>query len=272
MIYKLRNILLIMASVAIVLAIIFNEFLVYSAIFVGAMIVFYALYAAFLRTKDEEIETLRARLESDEDRLQKMESENEELRSRKLNLSAIKQILDVGLFEVDTNFTRTWNEEQITDEGKTIQFIGALRVEIVAKYGVDLNELRIKHTDREVLIANMNLKSLSFTDLDYNWVIAEVLEHKKPYLGGSHRRTNPLLQNEATRIKERLQKRIHEEVKEGPEELNAVIEILKKQLLNSISALLGLRDKEVRFVDESDDSFQKLDGVKSLTSEKVASR
>ena len=261
---NLRNILIIMAVVAIVLAIIFNEFLAYSAIFVGAMIVFYAIYSAFIGTKDAEIQLLKEKLEKDDATLSRIKSENEELRNRKFNLSAIRQILDVGLFEVDTNFTRTWNEEQITDDGKTIQFIGALKVDVVAKYGVDLNELRIKNTDDEVLIANMNLKSLSFTDLNYNWIIAEVLEHKKPYLGGSHKRTNTMLQLEANKIMSRLQKRVHEEVKQGPDELNAVIEILKKQLTQSVAAFLGIQSRKVRFVNETDDSFKKLEGISQL--------
>ena len=253
-----------MASVAILLAIIFNEFLAYSAIFVGAMVVFYTLYSAFIRTKDAEIQSLREKLEAEDAQLMKVRNENEELRNRKFNLSAIRQILDVGLFEVDTNFTRTWNEEQISDEGKTIQFIGALKVDLIAKYGVDLNELRIKYHNDEVLIANMNLKSLSFTDLNYDWIIAEVLEHKKPYLGGSHRRTNPLLQLEATKIKERLQKRVHEEVKLGPDELNTVIDILKKQLTHSVAAFLGIHDKKVRFVDQADETYKQLDGITAI--------
>lgn len=263
---NLRNILIAMAAVALLIAIMFNEFLVYSVIFVGAMIVFYALYSAFIRTKDDEIESLRKKLEQEDAQLSKVRMENEELRSRKFNLSAIRQILDVGLFEVDTNFTRTWNEEQISDEGKTIQFIGALKVDLIAKYGVDLNELRIKYSNDEVLIANMNLKSLSFTDLNYDWIIAEVLEHKKPYLGGSHRRTNPLLQLEATKIKDRLQKRVHEEVKQGPDELNTVIDILKKQLTHSVAAFLGIHDKKVRFVDTADESFKQLDGIGQIGS------
>lgn len=263
---NLRNILLVMAAVAVVLAIIFNEFLAYSAIFIAAMVIFYALYSAFLRTKDAEIETLRAELATENANLSKVQSENDELRTRKFNLSAIREILDVGLFEVDTNFTRTWNEEQISDTGKTVQFIGALRVDMVAKYGVDLTKIRIKYTDKEVLIANMDLKSLSFTDLDYNWIIAEVLEHKKPYLGGKHRRTDSLLQLEANKIKERLQKRVHEEVKKGPDELNAVIKILRDQLIHSIAALLGLQEKNVRFVDDADSSFKQLEAIAQIES------
>lgn len=253
---KLRNSLLILAAIAIVLAIIFNEFIAYAAIFIGAMIVFYALYSAFVGGKDKEIQALRNQLASEENELKKIRNENEELRNRKFNLSAIRRILDVGLFEIDTNFTRTWNEELLTDDGKTVQFIGALRVDLIAKYGVDLNELRIKYDAKEVQIANMHLKSLSFTDLNYDWIIAEVLEHKKPYIGGKYRRTGNILELEANRIKDRLQKRTHEEVKQGPEELAPMINILKKHLAESIATLPGLEGRHVRFVDESDDTFQ----------------
>jgi hypothetical protein len=263
---NLRNALLIMAAVAIALAIIFNEFLAYSAIFVGAMIVFYGLYAAFLRTKDEEIEKLKNQLAQDETQLAKVREENEELRHRKLNISAIRQIFDVGLFEVDTNFTRTWNEEILTDDGKTVQFIGALRVDVIAKYGIDLHEIKVKKQGDEVLIANMQLKALSFSDLDYKWVIAEVLEHKKPYLGGRHRRTNTMLELEANKIKERLQKRIHEEVKHGPEELNTIVNVLKTQLRHAVATVLGLKDQKVRFVDEEGEGFEPIDGIKQIDS------
>jgi len=249
-----------MAGVAILLAIIFNEFLAYAAIFVGAMIIFYGLYHAFLRTKDAEIDDLKAKLNQEESQLEKVKEENQELRTRKLNVSAIRQILDVGLFEIDTNFTRTWNEEIETDMGKTVQFIGALKVNIIAKYGVDLNELRIKTEGEEVQIANMHLKSLAFTDLNYDWIISEVLEHKKPYLGGTHRRTNPILELEANKIKERLQKRTHEEVKQGPEELEAITAILKRQLTHSIALLLGIKDHQVKFVEGFDEEFKTIEG------------
>jgi hypothetical protein len=253
---RLRNALLIMAAVAIALALILNEFVAYSAVFIGAMVVFYGLYQVFLKTKDEEIDALRHKLGEEEAVLQKTREENEELRTRKFNLAAVRKILDVGLYEIDTNFTRTWNEEIEIETGKTVQFIGALKVEIIAKYGVDLNEIRIKQVDDEIQIANLNLKSLSFKDLNYNWVIAEVLEHKKPYLGSTHRRTNPLLELQATKIKERLQQRTHEEIKQGPEELETVSSILKQQLTQTVASILGYREDKVTFVEEADVDFE----------------
>lgn len=264
MLKNLRNALLLMAVVAIALAVIFNEFLVYAAIFVGAMIIFYGLYYAFLRTKDAEIDQLKSKLNEEEHLLEKVQKENEELRHRKLNLSAIKQILDVGLYEIDTNFTRTWNEEMTTETGKIVQFIGALKVDLIAKYGVDLKEMKVKTIGDEVHIANLNLKSLSFTELDYDWVIAEVLEHKKPYLGSKHRRTNTMLELEANKIKQRLQKRTHEEVKQGPEELNTLTAILKKQLVHSIALLIGVKDEQIKLVENVDGEFETIEEIRRI--------
>jgi len=255
---KLRNILVGAAIVAITLAILFNEFLAYSAIFIGAMAVFYGLYSAFLKTKNAEIDALKESLEREEQALEKVKNENHELRSRKFNLSSVKQILDVGLFELDTNFTRTWNEEIVTDDGKTVQFIGALKVEIIAKYGVDLQELRIRQTDDGIELANLNLKSLSFSDLNYKWVIAEVLEHKTPYLGSSHRRTTNVLDLEANKIKERLQQKTHEEVKNGPEELDALSNVLKAHMLHSIATVLGYEVQQIRLVQDPTNEFKAL--------------
>jgi hypothetical protein len=145
-----------------------------------------------------------------------------------------------------------------------MQFIGALKVDLIAKYGIDLKELKVKMKDDRVLIANLNLKSLSFSDLNYDWVIAEVLEHKKPYLGGRHRRTNTMLELEANRIKERLQKRTHEEVKQGPEELETMTKILKKQLVHSIALLFNVSDGQVKMVDEADDGFETIEELRRL--------
>ncbi len=249
MIKQLRNTLLVLIGSALLLAIIFNEFIAYSAIFVSGLIVFYGLYYAFLKTKDDEIEQLKETLDSQVEANKAVLTENEDLRSRKLNISAVKQILDIGLFEIDSNFTRTWNEEMEITEGRSVQFIGALKVTLKAKYGIDLTDVNIERVDDHIEISNLHLKSLSFTDLQYDWVISELLEIKKPYLGKAHRRTDTLLELEATRIKERLQKRIHEEIKQGPEEYHAIIQILKTQLKHSVASVLGIQDKEVRFID-----------------------
>ncbi len=53
-------------------------------------------------------------------------------------------------------------------------------MKIIAKYGIDIHELRIRYDrDRnEVQVANVKPKFLSFNDFDYEWKIAEVMEYK----------------------------------------------------------------------------------------------
>ena len=116
----------------------------------------------------------------------------------------------------------------------------------------------------ETKVIETTEQKTDYSDLDYDWVISEVLEHKKPYLGRSHRRTNTFLELEANKIKERLQKRTHEEVKNGPEALTAVIDVLKKQLTHSVASILGIEDKQVNFVSEVDKSFKAIDSSENI--------
>ena len=119
-----------------------------------------------------------------------MKSENVELRNRKLNISEIKSVVDLGLMEVNTNFTRVWNEKS-DHENKHIRFLGALQVSIVAKYGLDMKDLRVKFDPEknELTVANIQPKFLSFSDLNFDWKIAEVLEYDVPLLGEKHWQT-----------------------------------------------------------------------------------
>jgi hypothetical protein len=50
--------------------------------------------------------------------------------------------------EVNTNFTRVWNEK-IEQDKKKIRFLGALQVSIVAKYGLDLKDLQVKFNEEK---------------------------------------------------------------------------------------------------------------------------
>lgn len=77
-----------------------------------------------------------------------LKSEHTELRNRKLNIFEIKSVVDLSLMEVNTNFTRVWNEK-IEQDKKKIRFLGALQVSIVAKYGLDLKDLQVKFNEEK---------------------------------------------------------------------------------------------------------------------------
>ena len=253
--------LTLIAIITIAVLLILNEFILYGLILIGLVVLIYSFWRLFLKNKQEEISNLSRQLSDIEKQNNSLLEENEELRNRKLNISEIKDILDLGLMEVDTNFTRTWNEKFIHLD-KSIHFIGALQVNIIAKYGIDLKELKIKF-DKEnntMIVANIKPKFLSFRDLDYDWRISELMEYKQVWLGTDHWRKSTELEGVAAQIKEKFSKRIHQEVKNGPEELNWIIEPLKKQIGNSLELLVGgVPGRKISIVDSFDNSFLSLD-------------
>jgi hypothetical protein len=163
---------------------ILNKFLVYGLIVFGVGMAAIALYHVFIKQKDDEIYKLKTQLKETDKTSASLKSENVELRNRKLNISEIKSVVDLGLMEVNTNFTRVWNEK-IDQDNKKLRFLGALQVSIVAKYGIDMKDLKVKFDPdkNEVTVANIQPKFLSFSDLNYDWKLAEVLVYSVPLIG-----------------------------------------------------------------------------------------
>jgi len=257
---NLRIYLILLVIIAIAVLLILNDFLAYGLILAGIAFFIFWAWQLFLKNKEDEISKLTSRLDKTERQNRALQAENEELRSRKLNISEIRNILDLGLMEINTNFTRTWNDK--FDHGKkSVHFIGALKVKIIAKYGIDMREFRFKYDrDTNILsIANINPRFLSFNDLDYEWKIAEILEYKKPWLGIKHWRKSEELKELEGQIKENLRLKVHQEVINGTEELEWVIEPLKKQIANTLELLFSAPGRTIQVVDRFDDTFKTLE-------------
>jgi Ca2+/Na+ antiporter len=257
---NLKVYLTLLAIIAIAVFLIMNKFLVYGIVLFGIVVLIFAIWQFFIKSKENEIAKLNSLLNNIEKKNNALQAENDELRNRKLNIAEIKNILDLGLTEINTNFTRTWNE-QFEHGSKTVHFIGALQVNVIAKYGIDLKELRIKH-DKEtntLTVANINPKFLSFKDLNYSWKIAEIIEYRKPFIGSNHWRKSTELEGLGGQIKEDLRNRTHEEVKNGPEELNWIVDPMRKQITSTLELLLGIPGRTIKFVDDFDTAFKSLD-------------
>ena len=167
--------------------------------------------------------------------------------------------MDLGLMEVNTNFTRVWNEKS-EHEKKQIRFLGALQVSIVAKYGLDMKDLRVKYDEEknELTVANINPKFLSFSELNYDWKIAEVLQYDVPLIGEKHWETTKNLEALNGEMKEDYRKRINEEVRNGPVEMEWVLTPLKKQVAGALELMLGSNGRKIKIVEHFDDTFQTL--------------
>jgi hypothetical protein len=259
MFHRLKYYLVFGVIGVIAVVLVLNKFLVYGLVVFGVGALGVALWKVLLGAKDTEIYELKKKLAETSQNISSLTDENTELRSRKLNISEIKDVLDLGLMEVNANFTRVWNEES-THESRRIQFIGALQVSIIAKYGLDLKDLRVKFNKEtnEIIVANIAPKFLSFNDLNYNWKIAEVLEYKLPMIGEEYWKKSDDMDGLNSEIRDKYQKHIHEEVKNGPEEMKWVLEPLKKQVAGALEILFDAKGRKIRIVEKFDESFKAL--------------
>lgn len=251
-----KNIKIILITTLLILIsiiLIFYDFILYGGCLLVISLIIAGLWNSFIRKKDEKVDELESENET-------LKTEIVELKSQKLNILGIKDILELGLKEIDTKLTRTWNQNYKLG-GKTVHFIGALEVKVIAKYGIDVKDLKI-YQDKSsniVKVANVNPKFLSFNDLDYDWKICELKEFKQPILGSDHWRTTDQLKSHVSGLQEKLRKETHQQMVKGPEELDWVINPLKEQVIEMIRLMLNLSSKQLEIVDKYDETFISLD-------------
>ena len=265
---NLKMYLILAVIIAAAVLLILNKFLVYGLVVGGVGFAAVLLYQAFMKQKDDEINNLKAQLKEVDKTATSLKDENTELRNRKLNISEIKSVVDLGLMEVNTNFTGVWNDKS-DYQGKQIRFIGALQVSIVAKYGLDMKDLRVKFNPdkNELTVANILPKFLSFSDLNYDWKVAEVLLYTVPLVGEKHWQTTKDLEALNSEMKENYRKHINEEVKNGPTEMEWVLTPLKKQVASALELMLGANGRKIKIVEKFDDSFKALSEFTNKESE-----
>jgi len=216
----------------------------------GVVFLLWWSWKMILDFKDKEIKRLSDKLDQLHHQNDALAEELHELRQRRWNVSDIKHILDLGIMQINTSFTRTWDKKFVHDN-KDVHFIGALKVKVTAQYGIDLKELQFKYdpSDKILYIANLQPKLLSFKDINYIWEIAEILEYKKPFIGSNYWRKSKELQELGAQIKEELRLKTHEEVKKGPEEMQWILEPIKTHLVNTVEWLFNYPGVEVKIID-----------------------
>jgi len=202
-----------------------------------------------------------------EQELENSRREIEQLRQKRFQLAGMRPILEVGLMEIDTHFTRTWNEKH-TEDKRELHFIGALQVKLKAKYGVNLKDLsvRMDHDNKIIQIAGFKPRFLSFSDINHEWKIAEMLEYKKrPWILDNYWKKSEQYQSLLHRMMEEKRKAVYEEIKQGPEEVRWMVEPLYQQVENTLRILLQRSDYDVSFVDKGGRDFLPLEQFTGLS-------
>ncbi len=208
------------------------------------------LYLKFKPAQSNEIKQLKQQLEN-------QRHEIADLKNRQLNVGGHKPILEVSLLEIDTNFTRTWNEKFVENE-TDLHFIGALQIHLIAKYGVNLQDLKVKidHNRKQIQVANLQPKFLSFGAVNHDWKIAELMEHKKrPWIISNYWKKSDQFQSFLTKKMEEKRHAVYEEIKQGPEEIQWLLKPVYQQMENTVRILLNRTDYEVVFTEQVNEDF-----------------
>jgi len=253
---NLKIYLYIIAIIAITVILILNKFLVYGLVFLGLGFLGLKFWQLLIKSKEDEIFNLNKRVNDLVEKVNKLDDENKVLRNRKLTISDLNSILDLGLIEVNTNFTRILNKE-IKIENRELRFLGALKVDLKAKYGINLNDLKFKYleAENEIWVANAKPRFLSFGSRKISWEIDEMLEYKKPLFATNHWGSHPDLDKISNEIKEEYRIKIEEETEVGPEELLWILKPLEYQIEKALSLMLGNNQRKIVLVDNMDDHF-----------------
>ncbi|NPA42649.1 MAG: hypothetical protein GXO27_01285 [Chlorobi bacterium] len=231
------------------------------ALTVGILaLLLWGAWKTILDLKEKENTRLAGRLERLEARNEALRDEIERLRRRKLHITGVDQIMELGVMEIHTSFTRTWDKKFVHNQ-KDVHFIGALKVKLSASYGVDMKSLRFKEdpSHNRLLIAGLRPKLLAFKDINYIWEIAEILEYKKPFIGAGYWRKSKELQELGAQIKEELRLQTHEEVKQGPEEMEWMLRPIQTHLIQALRVIFGAPGLEVEVTDEAGPDFLSLE-------------
>ena len=252
----IKLILFLVAIIAVAVLLIINKFLVYGIILIGFALVVYFLWNIFIKNRDKKIAELTKTIDANKQLIQ-------ELEQRKINISQITSILELNLLEIDSYYTRVFNRTY--SDGK-LMFLGALRIDIKAKYGIDIKELKIKEEDNKVLVY-IKPKFLSFTHRKCDWQISETMElvergSFKKFFGAEDywRRCND---KDTLNRCEVIRKETELQLENGIEELKWIEKPLQNQILNILKTFL-FSQKEVCLCDYSDETFVGIDCVKQI--------
>lgn len=191
----------------------------------------------------------------------RLKEENSFLKDRHFQITQIRSILELNLYEIDTKFTRTVNKREKIDN-RDIKYLGSLSVSLTAKYGIDCKELRFKYDEiTDVLsVANINPKFLSFGNRNLEWDFFEILEYKNIIpLTGKRWMSCDDLSDYAGKIREEYRLSTEKSLVRGPEEFEWIHAPIKNNVENLVKILFSGLCRNIKIVDKSDSSFIELD-------------
>jgi hypothetical protein len=265
----IKRYLLVAAILLVAVILLANKLLVWGAAFLAAGLIILGIQQLIqLNVKVSKFEDNISGLEEKNQDLAKMNEklieENAFLKERHFQITQIRSILEMNLFEIDTRFKRTVNRTENLND-REIRHIGSLGVSLKAKYGIDLKELRFKYLPEsdELVVANINPRFLSFGNRKLEWEFFETLEYRRQLpLTMKRWMTSDDLAEKADRLKEEIRLETEHSLESGPEEFAWIMEPVRENVENTIRIMFRGLCSNIRIAELADNSFVPLEGIR----------
>jgi hypothetical protein len=265
----LKRYLLVAAILLVAVILLANRLLIWGAAFLAAGLIILGIQQLILlNVKVSKFEDNISGLEEKNEGLAKMNErlmeENAFLKERHFQITQIKSILEMNLFEIDTRFKRTINKTEMFHD-REIRYIGSLGVSLKAKYGIDLKELRFKYMPEsdELAVANINPRFLSFGNRKLEWEFFETLEYRRQLpLTVKRWMTSDDLAERAEKLKEEIRLQTEHSLESGPEEFGWIMEPIRENVENTIRIMFRGICSNIRIAKVADNSFVPLEGIR----------
>ncbi|MBN2632123.1 MAG: hypothetical protein JXR66_01105 [Bacteroidales bacterium] len=193
--------------------------------------------------------------------------ENNFLKERQFQITQIRHILELNLFEIETHFTRSLSRQETIADRK-IKYFGSLNVKLNAKYGIDCKDLRFRYDNenRSLTVANINPKFLSFGSRSLEWDFFEIFEYRSQNPFAENRwMTSDDLNIYANKVKEDYRIRTEQSLEKGPEDIIWIYKPLKENVRNIIKVLFGGIFSDIKFTDTADETFIDFESLSRIT-------
>lgn len=264
----LKKNLIFLILLAIALVLLFNKLIIWGiAALIAALVVFGIQQLIRLNVQVAQFQGTVDDLKNENEILKtrnvKLAEENSYLKERQFQITQIKNILELNLFEIDTKFTRSVNKEEKIDN-RALKYFGSLNVSLTAKYGLDIKDLRFKYIQEndELILANINPKFLSFGNRKIEWGFFEIFEFRSQNPIAEKRwMTSDDLSKYAEKIKEEYRVSTENSLEKGPEEFGWIYNPIKQSMTNAIKLLFGGLCKNIRIAEKADDTFESIDNL-----------
>jgi len=265
----IKRYLLVAGILLVAVILLANKLVIWGAAFIAAGLIILGIQQLIqLNVKVSKFEDNISGLQEKNQDLAKMNEklieENAFLKERHFQITQIKSILDMNLFEIDTRFKRTVNRTEMLND-REIRHIGSLGVSLKAKYGIDLKELRFKYMPEsdELIVANINPRFLSFGNRKLEWEFFETLEYRRQLpLTTKRWMTSDDLAEKADRLKEEIRLETEHSLESGPEEFSWIMEPIRENVENTIRIMFRGICSNIRIAELADNSFVPLEGIR----------